>query len=225
MRSDGAAPAETHLTMALFDIFARDTQFFTMLEEGAAQAHYGAGALVRLLAALGNGATETILGDLAQSRRKHKRISNETTEALTRVFVTPIEREDIELLSNELYRISKVVEKVGERLTICPPGADLNTVRKEVAAIEHACTVVVELVGRLRKGATLANIRDAHERLQSVEGDADKDLLQHLRELYHSQQDARHIIYWKDMYDLLEKATDRCRDVGNAVFHIVLKNS
>ena len=212
--------------MSLFSIFGRrDTQFFDLLEQGAAQTRDGAANLVRLLAALGNEATETILGDLAQSRRKHKRIANETTEAITRVFVTPIEREDIEHLSGILYRISKTVEKVGERLTICPPGANLETVKGEIANIEQACSIVVELVGRLRKGASLANIRDAYERLQSVEGDADKDLLEHLRELYHSVQDARLLIYWKDLYDLLEKATDRCRDVGNAIFHIVLKNS
>jgi uncharacterized protein Yka (UPF0111/DUF47 family) len=81
------------------------------------------------------------------------------------------------------------------------------------------------MVGRLRKGATLANIRDAHERLQSMEGDADKTLLEHLREIYHSEQDARLLIYWKDLYDLVEKSMDRCRDVGNSVFQIVLKNS
>ena len=211
--------------MAIFRIFNRDTQFFDLLESGAAEAQTGATCLRKLLAALGNGATETLLGDLAQSRRKHKRIAQEITEGITRVFVTPIEREDIEAVSNELYRISKTVEKVGERLTICPPGAQLDSVAKEVANIEHACGVVVELVGKLRKGATLANIRDAHERLQSVEGDADKQLLEHLRELYQSEQDARLLIYWKDLYDLIEKATDRCRDVGNAIFHVVLKNS
>ena len=211
--------------MSLFKFFSRDTQFFDLLENGAAEAHNGATCLRKLLDALGNGATETLLGDLAQSRRKHKRIANETTEAVIRVFVTPIEREEIEELSGNLYRISKTVEKLGERLTICPPGAKLDTVKKEVANIEQACSVVVELVGRLRKGAKLSNIRDAHERLQSVEGDADKDLLEHLRGIYNSEHDARLLIYWKDLYDLLEKATDRCRDVGNTVFHIVLKNS
>jgi uncharacterized protein len=211
--------------MALFNFFNRDTLFFDLLERGAAEAREGATCLRKLLAALGNGATETLLGDLAQSRRKHKRIVQETTEAVMRVFVTPMEREDIEALSGNIYRISKTVEKVGERLTICPPGARLDTVAKEVSNIEHACTVVEDLVGRLRKGANLTNIRDAHERLQSVEGDADKQLLEHLRDLYRSEQDARLLIYWKDLYDLLEKATDRCRDVGNDIFHIVLRNS
>jgi uncharacterized protein len=211
--------------MPFFQLFSRDTRFFDLLESASNEALNGARILSKLLNAVGNGATDTILGDLAQSRRKHKRIANEITEAVTKVFVTPIEREDIESLSASLYRISKTIEKVGERLTICPPGAQLSSVEKETTAIEHAATVVVEIVSRLRKGATLNNIKDAHERLQSLEGDADKSLLEHLRSLYRNEQDARLLIYWKDLYDLLEKTTDRCRDVGNDVFHIVLKNS
>ena len=61
--------------------------------------------------------------------------------------------------------------------------------------------------------------------MQELESDADKNLLEHLRALYSSEQDARLIIFWKDLYDLMEKCTDRCRDVGNVIFHIALKNS
>ena len=211
--------------MALVKLLHRDTRFYDLLEAGAREAHAGAVAISKLLKALGNGATETILGDMAQSRRKHKRVANEVSEALTRVFMTPLDREDIEALSNSLYRISKTIEKAGERLTICPPGARLDTVARELDNIEHACAVVVDLVGRLRHGPRLENIKAAHEQLQGVEGDADKQLLQHLRELYSTEQDARLIIFWKDLYDLLEKITDRCRDVGNTVFRIILKNS
>ena len=211
--------------MSLLNFFNRDTRFFDLLEHGAREALNGATAMRKLVPALGNGATETILGDLSQSRRKHKRVANEVTEALTQVFMTPLDREDIETLSNSLYRISKTIEKTGERLTICPPGAPLTKVQSEVDAIERACTVVVDLVGWLRRGPRLENVREAHEQLQSVEGDADKQLLDHLRGLYSTEQDARMIIFWKDLYDLLEKITDRCRDVGNIVFRIILKNS
>lgn len=206
-------------------IFGHDKRFFDLLESGAVAARESAAIVNKLLAAVGNGPTETILGDLAQARRKHKRIAQEISEELTKVFATPLEREDIEALSTSLYKISKIVEKVGERLVICPPGTRLSTVQKELASIEDACTVVHSLVGSLRNGSNLDKIKGGYERVQSLEGDADKLLLQHLRELYHSDQDARLLIYWKDLYDLLERTTDRCRDVGNVVFHIVLKNS
>ena len=211
--------------MSFLRFFNRDTSFFDNLENGAREALNGATTMRKLLQALGNGPTETLLGDLAQCRRKHKRIANEVSEALIQTFMTPLDREDIETLSNALYRISKTIEKTGERLTICPPGSQISVVDKEVENIERACVVIVEMVGQLRKGPRLDEVRAAHEQLQSVEGEADKQLLEHLRELYRGDRDARAIMFWKDLYDLLEKITDRCRDVGNIVFQIILKNS
>ena len=209
----------------ILKFFGRDERFFDLLENSADQCKSGAEHLTKLLQALGHGATETILSDIAQCRRKHKRIASEISEALVNAFMTPLDREDIEALSASLYRISKTMEKAGERLTICPAGARLDTVSNEVANIEHACGAVQTLVRALRRGANIEKIRESYQRVQALEGDGDKRLLDHLRELYRSEQDARLLIYWKDLYDLLEKALDRCRDVGNEVFHIVLKNS
>ena len=68
-------------------------------------------------------------------------------------------------------------------------------------------------------------VRDAYERLQSIEGDADKLMNELLRELYQGDVDARMVVFWKDIYELLEKGIDRCRDAGYVVFHVTLKYS
>ncbi len=211
--------------MSLINIFGRDTRFFDYLENGAAEARNSASVLARLLTQLGSSSTDTTLGDLAQSRRKHKRIANETTEAVTKVFVTPIDREDIERLSDSLYKISKTIEKVGERLLICPPGANMQNVQQQISMLDQATVVVEKLVHSLRKGTSGDAIREDYDRVQTIEGDADKVMNEHLRALYHSNHDARLVVFWKDIYELVERAIDRCRDAGNSVFHIVLKNS
>ena len=59
--------------------------------------------------------------------------------------------------------------------------------------------------------------------LQTIEGDADKLELELLRDLYHGDYDAKHIIFLRDLYELLEKVIDRCRDAGNVVLQIVLE--
>ena len=46
-----------------------------------------------------------------------------------------------------------------------------------------------------------------------------------LQALYFGEREAREVIIFKDVFELLEKAIDRCRDAGNTVFYIVLKNS
>ena len=74
---------------------------------------------------------------MSQARRKHKRISQQTTEELCKNFITPLEREDIEDLSTALYKISKNVEKIAERLVISPSGAKVTEISRQVALLER----------------------------------------------------------------------------------------
>jgi uncharacterized protein Yka (UPF0111/DUF47 family) len=210
---------------ALKRLFGRDDKFYRMLESSAAEAHIGAAALVRLVAALNQGPLDAVLGDLDQSRRKHKRISQEITEQLCSTFATPLEREDIETLSTSLYKISKTIEKIGERLTICPPGLNMDAISRQIALLEQGTAVLEKMVGELRSQGHGELIRDSHERIQTIEGDGDRIMNELLRDLYHGQADARTVVFLKDIYELLEKGIDRCRDAGAVLFHIVLKNS
>ena len=58
-----------------------------------------------------------------------------------------------------------------------------------------------------------------------MEGEADKLVLDLMRGLYSSQIEAVRLVFLKDLFELLEKVTDRCRDAGNVMTQIVLKNS
>src|SRR6476619_431236 len=72
------------------------------------------------------------------------------------------------------------------------------------------------------------NVRTAREmnaKLQTIEGDADELELELLRDLYQGNYDAKHIIFLRDLYELLEKVIDRCRDAGNVIMQVVLKHS
>ena len=44
-------------------------------------------------------------------------------------------------------------------------------------------------------------------------------------DLYHGNYDAKQIVFLRDLYDLLEKVIDRCRDAGNIILQVVLKYS
>jgi len=210
---------------ALQRIFGRDTRFYDLLESSAAAAKQSTAILVTLLPQLTGNPASDVLTDLSQARRKHKRISSQTTEEVCKNFITPLEREDIEALSTALYKISKNVEKIGERLIIAPSGADLNLVSRQVTMLEKAADVVVTMVNQLRTKSHGEEIRDAYDLLQTIEGDADKLMNDLLRDLYRGSGDARAVVFWKDLFELLEKGIDRCRDAGFVVFHVALKYS
>ena len=206
-------------------LLGRDDRFYRLLEASAQQAKASAAHLVQLLPKLNNGGAAEMLNELGVSRIKHKAISQEITEALCKIFMTPFEREDIEALGSALYKISKNIEKIGERFTISPPGANFETVSRQIALLEQAAGVVTSMVGELRKKTHGEEIKGEYDRLQAIEGDADRVMNELLRDLYQGDTDPRAVVFWKDIYELFEKAVDRCRDAGYVVFHVILKNS
>ncbi len=209
----------------MFSLFKRDETFFDLLEASAAEARQCASLLKDVAPHLG-GDTSAQLEAIRQSRRKHKKLAQEITERLCRTFITPLDREDIESLSTVLHKIPKTVEKVAERMTLCPPRFVGDIVSKQVSLLDLATSEVVFMVGGLRKKLTVEQIQDHQDKLQHIEGDGDKMLLNLLRGLFNQQHvEPMEVIILKDLYEILERAIDRCRDAGNVVFQMVLKYS
>jgi len=203
-----------------------DEKFYDLLEASAQQADSSVHHLVDLLVQLERGGhSPQSLDVFAESRREDKRITQELTEALSKTFVTPLEREDIQALASSLYKIPKTVEKIGERILISPEDLHGRSFRKQVELLDQAAETVLAMVKLLRKGADIAKTREMNAHLQAIEGDADKLELEVLHDLFHGDYNAKHIIFLRDLYDLLEKVIDRCRDAGNIILQVVLKYS
>lgn len=210
---------------SLKKLFGRDDKFFDLLEAGAEEVRLSAELLCRSLQARCEGAPLGRLDEFIQARRKEKRIRQQMNEALSRTFVTPFDREDIDALAFALYRIPKQVEKVVERLSIFPGDPPVATLHRQAEFLQQAGEAVAFMVGQLRHGAAIDRIAEANERLQFAEGEADKFMLGQLRELYASALDAKHLVIMQDLYEMIEQAVDRCRNAGNVVMQIALKNS
>ena len=202
-----------------------DEKFYDLLEASAQQADTSVHHLVDLLAKIDNKDSFPDMAAFAESRREDKRITQELTEELSKTFVTPLEREDIQALAAALYKIPKTVEKIGERMLICPQDLPKLSFGKQVHLLDQAAEAVLAMVKQLRKGMNIGTAREMNARLQTIEGKADELELELLRDLYQGDYDAKHIIFLRDLYELLEKVIDRCRDAGNVVFQTVLKYS
>lgn len=204
--------------------FGKDEKFFDLLEAGAEEAKASVALFATYLGkATGNSAVP--LDEFIQARRKEKRIRHTMTEELSKTFITPLEREDIESLSWALYRIPKQVEKIVERLSIYPGRVPVSAFQRQAELMLQAADAVVFMVKQLRGGTTIEKIREANDRLQFAEGEADKVMLALLKELYHGPHDARELVVLQELYEMVEQAVDRCRNAGNIVVQIVLKHS
>jgi len=207
---------------SLQKLLGKEDMFFQLLEASAQEARTSVQTLVKLSQTLEK---PVELEEFARSRRKDKEITSQIRNALYTTFVTALEREDIESLCYALYRIPKTVEKFGERLLLAPQhvrGVDFS---HQVGLLEQGTDCVVQMVQSLRRGVNLDEIKMLNDRLQQIEGDADKAILELYRDLFSGKHDPIKVIVMKDLYELLEKVIDRCRDAGNVISHIVLKNS
>ena len=95
---------------------------------------------------------------------------------------------------------------------------------QHVTLLERATDTVAAMVKELQK-AHFEKLIEYNERLQATEGAADDLMLKMLKELYSGKVSPLKVMILKDLYELLEKVVDRCRDVGNVIANIVLKHS
>jgi uncharacterized protein Yka (UPF0111/DUF47 family) len=213
--------------LSLQKLLGKDDKFFDLLEAGADEAKASVDLFSQYLKALaaGGAANNGSLDEFIQTRRKEKRIRQATQEALCKTFVTPLEREDIESLSWALYRIPKQVEKIVERISIYPGRVPHSAFQRQAELMLQAAEAVVFMVKELRGGTHIEKIREANERLQFAEGEADKVMLTLLKDLYQGPYDAKELVILQELYKMIEQAVDRCRNAGNIVVQIVLKHS
>lgn len=205
---------------SLQKLFGKDEQFLDLLEASAEECRASVQALEHILrpgAKLG-------LDEFIDSRRKGKRVTNEIAELLTRTSVTGLEREDIESIANSLYKIPKTAEKFAERYIIFADRLHGVEWQTHLTLMEQATQTVLVMVRELRAKSHLEKIKGQNDVLQKVEGDADDLMLASLKALCAGTPDPIKVIILKDLYELLEQLIDRCRDTGNVISNIILKN-
>jgi uncharacterized protein Yka (UPF0111/DUF47 family) len=207
---------------SLQTIFGKGDKFYGLLEASADAARQSARALIALSK---QKTPNPSLDEFRLARRREKQIFNDISAELVNTFVTALEREDIEALSAALYKIPKTVEKFAERYALF--AAQLMDVDfgSRAVMLEKGCDVIAEMVGLLCKGMPLDKMKELNDRMQAIEGEADRLILDLYRDLFTQEQDVARLLLRKDLFELLEKAIDRCRDAGNVIYAIALKNS
>jgi uncharacterized protein Yka (UPF0111/DUF47 family) len=202
--------------------FSHDAKFFDLLEASAEETRELSRLLIDLLK---DRSQPHPLNEFALARLKDKRITQQISEELVNTFVTGLEREDIETLSYAMYRICKSIEKFAEHFNLAPQQVMDVDFNRQIELMRRATDTLAEMVRLLRKMPTLEAVKEMNDRVQAIEGEADEVMLGLLRDIYSGKYEPLQAMMVRDLYNLLEKVIDRCRDCGNVISHIVLKNS
>ena len=207
---------------SLQTIFGKGDKFYGLLEASAAAARESTRALVELLA---TPPAQRSLEKFKLARQREKNLAAQISQELVNTFVTALEREDIDALSMVLYKIPKIVEKFAERYMLAAERLGEVDFTSRAQMLERACEVIEQMVGLLRKGMNIDTSKALNDKMQAIEAEADRLILELYRDTYARETDPMRYLILKDLFEMLEKAIDRCRDAGNVIYQIVLKNA
>ena len=153
----------------------------------------------------------------------HKK--HEMSAALAKAFVTPLDREDIALLSNNIDDVSDCVEDVLQTIYVnC-----ITTIPEEIVTfaklILRSCETMRTMIGEFENFKKPAKLHDMVIKLSDLEEEGDRLYLQYKHNIMKNFTDVLEIISWREILDKMETCLDTCEHVGDCVDTVVMKNS
>ena len=207
---------------SLQTMFGKTDKVYDLLQASSEAALEAARAVDELTR---NGDGAPFMATFSAARKREKELAAEISEELVNTFVTALDREDIEEMNSTLYKIPKTIEKFADRYVLVSERLEGVDFAQRTAILASCTEVVAEMVKQMRKGLKIDPMRKLQNRLQALEAEADDLLLEPYREFYLNASDPVRALLAKDLFEIIEKAVDKCRDVGNVIYSIVLKNS
>lgn len=150
-------------------------------------------------------------------------IIHQCVESLHKTFITPIERDAIFQLISRMDDIIDDIDETVEYL-VTYKIKQIKPEAKEMASLLFQATKgVQEAVRGLRNTGNAAHIRKQCVQINDIEHKADDVYRNALGVLFEEEQNTRDVIKWKDIYNALEEAIDRCEDVANVIEGIIME--
>ena len=204
-----------------FSLLPREDEYFVLLSLMTEKIQDGSNALVEMLQDKREN-FETHTKRIKDIEHECDELSHKITVKLNKSFITPFDREDIFTLSVALDDVMDYID-AGARAILMYDIQEINDHAKHLAKVIQSLSIEVNAaVAMLRKPDGMnQNIVEIHR----LENEADDVYFRAIGELFHNQTDAITLIKWKELYEILENATDRCESVANIVESIILKHN
>jgi predicted phosphate transport protein (TIGR00153 family) len=205
--------------MARFSLIPREERFFDDFVALAEEIRVGARTLKQML----SGPVPDM--EKAEAIKEIEHACDRTTRAiidrLNRTFVTPLDREDIHALASHLDDVMDAIDATAAvirlyKIPVVRPGA-----RRLVEIILESVDRIVQALAALERRA---GVLELAAQIKQLEHEADRCHQDAIVELFDTERDPITVIKWKEIFDFLEAATDRCEDVANLLEGVVVKN-
>jgi predicted phosphate transport protein (TIGR00153 family) len=209
--------------LIVLSIIPRDRRFFDLFEQSAALVVKTAQTYVDMLKDYPH--RERYLALIRQMEHDGDETTHRTLQKLDTTFITPFDREDIYSLMKTLDDVIDEIDAAAKRLILYKIDEVKNALYKQTDVLLRAAQCMESAVRELRNIKKPDGIRTHLIEIHAMENAGDDINHAAAAELYATSTNAIDAMKWKEIYDLTERAIDRCEDVANIIDAIILKNS
>ncbi len=214
------------MVLSRLRLIPRDEQFFDLFERNAENLVEGGKALV--LALENPDTLDTQAPHLTEVEHWADEVTHQIMAALNRTFVTPLDREDIADLAHALDDVLDFMEAALTRMLLFKLRVPSRLAQDLARIVLLQTEAIRRAVPMLRQKSEMEHIHDCLVEINRLENEGDRLLERALASLYDDVPDLPALVErlkWREVYELLETATDRAEDVANVLEAIVLKHA
>ncbi len=207
--------------MAIFNFMPREDEYFSLFSQMAGKIQEASNVLVEMMQDKSENfeAHSKRIKDVEHSCDE---LTHKLTTKLNKSFITPFDREDIFTLSVALDDVIDYID-AGARAILMYDIREINDYAR------HFAKVIQGLAMELNSAVSmLAKPKDLNQHIVEIhrlENEADDIYFRAIGELFHQATEPATLIKWKELYEILENATDRCESVANIIESIVIKHT
>lgn len=169
---------------------------------------------------------------IAQMLEKMHEIENgadlkkhEMSEALAKAFVTPVDREDLDMLSHKLDDVVDLIEEVLQKFYIYDISAIDAPAIEFAKNIVKACDMLLEIMREFENFKKSKTLRALIIKMNDIEEECDKLYLSSMRALTKNSTNLLETVSWRKIYESLEECADACEHVSECVGSVIMKNT
>lgn len=206
----------------MFGLIPKEEQFFKLFKEMTSNILDGAIVLKDML---------DRFDDPGESQRKIKEIEHRgdalthtVIQKLNKTFITPLDREDIYSLASKLDDILDLIDASAQRFIMYNVEKTTPDAKSLAYLILQGCHVVDKAVAKLGSNAN-DQIFECCVEINAIENEADRVAREAISRLFDEEKNPINLLKWKEIYETLEKATDKCEDAANILESVVVKNA
>lgn len=207
--------------MPFAKLLPREEQYFTLFAQMTSYINDAARTLVEMLA-LQNSDFQEYVQRIKSIEHACDDLTHNIATRLNQSFITPFDREDIYMMSKALDDVVDLIDGAARSIVMYDIREATDYARQLAGVLQRMALQLHEVVSILQKpkGVTERLIE-----LHRLENEGDDIYQRAVGGLFHENRDPLEVIKWKDVYEKLEAAIDRCENVANIIEGVIIKHS